>query len=122
MKQLLLSILIMFLMTGMAICDERILFTNLAIEMYGYSDKLVHGDVITVYDADDILCGKCQVEVDGEYGLMSVYGDDPLSRDRDEGAVSGDRLRVYLNGELLEPVNGDAIVWTHNGDRMQVDF
>jgi hypothetical protein len=109
-------------MTGIAICEERIHFTNRAIELHGFSSQLNQGDIISVYDSDNVLCGKCKVQIDGQYGLMSVYGDDPLTKDRDEGAEPGDNLSVYLNDQLIIPVNMNAIVWTQNGEHIQVDF
>ncbi|KPA19456.1 hypothetical protein MHK_000324 [Candidatus Magnetomorum sp. HK-1] len=116
------NILIVLLMTGIAVCEERIHFTNSAIELHGFSSLLNEGDIISVYDSDNILCGKSQVQVNGQYGLMSVYRDDPLTKNIDEGAEPGDILSVYLNDKLISPVNIDTIVWTQNGDLIQIDF
>ena len=119
------SILILFiiyLLPGIVLCDDQIHYTNTAIEIYGYSDKLLKGDILSVYDSDDVLCGEFKVMVNGQYGLMSVYGDDSLSKDIDEGAIRGDKLTMYLNGEMLLPGNMNDIVWTENGDRVRVDF
>jgi len=105
-----------------ALCEDNITFTNVAVDIYGYSEQFVQGDRIRVYDETDILCGQFDIQKDGQFGLMSVYGDDILSKDIDEGAKPGDVLSFYLNGVKISPTNMDTVVWTQNGDRIRVDF
>jgi hypothetical protein len=50
------------------------------------------GDEVAVFDRAGILCGRFQVITGGVYGIVQVYGDDILTADVDEGAVSGETL------------------------------
>ncbi len=59
-------------------------------------------DVITVKDVDDITCGAFVIKEDGKYGLINVYGDDPITKDIDEGAKDGEAIRFFLNDELVK--------------------
>jgi hypothetical protein len=77
------------------------------------------GDTIAAYDADDIMCGIDTVLDDGSFGFMSVYRDDAFSGD-DEGAEPGDTLAFRINGTLV--VSQPAVVWTANGDRIEVCY
>ena len=72
------------------------------------TDVLV-GDVIAVYDPDGVLCGVFIVDSPGQYGLVTVYGDDSLST-ADEGADDGDVLKFSVNGVAVpaNPTFSDA--------------
>jgi len=96
--------------------------TDRNIDIYGSSNQISPGDIITVYDSDDVLCGKFEVTNAGQYGVIHIYGDDITSPDIDEGPVSGDVLSIYLNGIKVTPTNIEELVWTRNGDLIQVDF
>ena len=74
------------------------------------------GDEVAFFDPDGILCGVSVVEKAGIYGIVHVYGDDPTTPDKDEGARAGDTLTiriwdksegVELGGSDLELVPGD---------------
>ena len=56
--------------------------------------------MIGAYDPQGVVCGQFQVTGAGCYGLMPVYGDDPLT-EVDEGAVRA----TYLKCPLLICVN-----------------
>lgn len=80
--------------------------TNEWVNIYGLNTTLdgkpiPQGAVITVYDPQNILCGKFIVEIEGRYGVMQVFGDD-LSTSIDEGAVSEDYLTFKINGIIAE--------------------
>ncbi|MGK2906998.1 MAG: FG-GAP repeat domain-containing protein [Desulfuromonadales bacterium] len=83
------------------------------------------GDELAVFDADGILCGRTQVTVEGEFGPLTVYGDDPATVGVDEGASEGETLTVRLWDSQRQkelPVrtlqlNGDrqTLVWNDGG-------
>jgi len=110
------------LFTTLNVSGEMVKITDRNIDIYGYSDQLIAGDIITIYDSDNVLCGKFEVTDAGRYGVIHIYGDDLTSPEIDEGPVSGDILFIYLNGTKVEPNNIDELVWTRNGDLIQVDF
>ena len=58
------------------------------------------GPVIEALDPDSVLCGRFVVVQEGFYGFLHVYGDDPTTPDIDEGAVDGDLISFYVNGEF----------------------
>ncbi|HEX2897645.1 MAG TPA: FlgD immunoglobulin-like domain containing protein, partial [candidate division Zixibacteria bacterium] len=55
------------------------------------------GSVVEVWDEDNVLCGRQFVREAGNYRFMPVYRDSSGSVE-DEGAVTGDNLRFYING------------------------
>jgi len=63
------------------------------------------GDIITAEDPDGVICGVYIVETEGRYGYMPVYGDD-LYTEADEGAIDGDEITFYINGQCAHP-SGD---------------
>jgi hypothetical protein len=101
---------------------EKVLPTDKNVDIYGYGDMLVVGDVITAYDPDGVVCGKFIVEKAGQYGLMHVYGDDATSSDKDEGADEGEEIRFFVNGVQLFPRDGGLAVWSQDGDCIRIDF
>ncbi|MEI6154383.1 MAG: hypothetical protein WCQ90_09890, partial [Deltaproteobacteria bacterium] len=54
------------------------------------------GDEIAFFDPQGVLCGRGTVLVEGRYGPVYVYGDDPTTSGVDEGASSGDVLTVKI--------------------------
>ena len=54
------------------------------------------GDEVAFFDPQGVICGFYQVLHRGEFGVMHVYGDDPLSLETDEGAEPGDILEIRL--------------------------
>jgi hypothetical protein len=89
------------------------------------------GSSIAVFDVQGAQCGEFQVTIDGWYGLMACYRDDPMTPEV-EGPVAGDRLLFTVDGELTAAVpvslNGTAVppsrqvAWTSLGDRWEVDL
>ncbi len=61
-------------------------------------DMFSEGDTIKVYDNDNVLCGK-SVVVNGGGFLVHVSGDDPSTTWIDEGALRGEKLRFFVNGD-----------------------
>jgi hypothetical protein len=55
----------------------------------------VTGDEIAVFDPDGVLCGLALVTIPGEFGPLTVFGDDPATPE-DEGANSDDVLTLVL--------------------------
>lgn len=74
-----------------------------------HQDQMSVGDTICVFDPDDVLCGKDFVKTDqGNIGfIVHVFGDDPTTAEKDEGAVEGDTLRFTINGDSACVVYGD---------------
>jgi hypothetical protein len=79
------------------------------------------GALITALDPQGVVCGEFRVTQAGRYGLMPVYGDDPLTK-VDEGAVAGDSLRFLINGIQAVVTGPDKPVWTAMGDLKQVNL
>jgi len=59
------------------------------------------GDYVTVQDQSGIECGLWIVGTAGEYGNMTVYGEDPLV-EGDQGADEGETLIFLINGITCE--------------------
>jgi hypothetical protein len=100
--------------------------TNKWVNFYGLESTidgqaLPVGAEITAWDPQGVLCGRFVVTDAGRYGLMAVYGDDPLT-DIDEGAVPGDWLDFRVNGVDATSVGPDEPTWTAMGDLRQVDL
>ncbi len=90
--------------------------TDKSSPYYGTVSGVV-GDVVTAEDPDGIICGAFRLTADGEYGLMSVYGDDALTTDIDEGAKEGDEISFFLNGMLKT-----TGTWTSAGSAIEVNL
>lgn len=58
---------------------------------------VVVGTIIRAYDPEGVECGYFEVNAEGYFGLMPVYGNDPTS-DEDEGAEIGDEISFTING------------------------
>ena len=52
-------------------------------------------DEIAVFDNQNTLCGKFKISINGQYGFMHIYGDDPQTQ-LDEGAKSGETLHFKI--------------------------
>jgi hypothetical protein len=90
------------------------------IMVYG-TGELAVGDVVEFFDPEGTLCGRSVVDEEGGYGLMPVYGDDPMTSDIDEGAREGDYLTIRVNGREVYPV-GDPPVWDREGETRRIDL
>jgi len=105
---------------------DSLVTTNMWMNFYGLEctldgQSLPVGSVITVRDAEGILCGEFTVTQAGRYGLMPVYGDD-LSTATKEGPVSGDSLDFYIDAIKATVTGPDEPVWTAMGDLKQVNL
>jgi hypothetical protein len=90
----------------------------------GASQLAVTGDEIAVFDPDGVLCGLALVTIPGEFGPLTVFGDDPATPE-DEGANSDDALTLVLWDSQRQkelPVrtlqlNGErqALTWSDGG-------
>ncbi len=90
--------------------------TNRWVNFYGLENTidgqpLQVGLVITARDPQGVLCGEFVVKEAGRYGVMAVYGDDPLT-DADEGAAFGDRIEFRVNGVQAVASGPDEAIWT----------
>lgn len=84
-------------------------------------EPLKKGDVIFARDSDGGVCGYSAVEDEGNYGYMTVYGDDE-DTEIDEGAKYGDELTFYINGYRAGSTGVDAPVWRGQWGRKEVDL
>jgi len=92
------------------------------------------GDEIAVFDPDGILCGSIRITEPGKYGMLHVYGDNPVTLDIDEGAIDSDPLTfkiwdsvagVEIQPDHIEMTSGEPMgsftsssvppVWTNFG-------
>ena len=80
------------------------------------------GAVVRAYDAQGALCGEYTVQVDGQYGLMAVYADDPLTAQVDEGAEPGDVISFKIDDDSANPMGPDDTVWGSSGQVKNVDL
>ncbi|MGQ9594642.1 MAG: golvesin C-terminal-like domain-containing protein, partial [Anaerolineae bacterium] len=79
------------------------------------------GAVVEAYDPDGVRCGYFVVNTPGSYGLMPVYGDDPMTPE-DEGAEAGDTISFTINGFPATPMGPDGPTWTAHGDLRHVEL
>jgi hypothetical protein len=71
------------------------------------------GDEVAFFDPQGILCGLSVVHTAGQYGTVSVYGDDSTTPDKDEGALSGDILTVKIwDSQAGTELEGSALTLT----------
>jgi hypothetical protein len=79
------------------------------------------GDIITAFDPDGALVGRTVVAVEGRYGLMALYMDDPLTQ-ADEGAEHGDLISFEINGSTAVAFGPHPPVWTDNGAVLNINL
>ncbi len=72
------------------------------------SDTFSPGDIIEVYDPQNVLCGADTVKTTEGMFIISARSDDPETTDIDEGAVEGDTLHFKVNG------NDAVVIGTSN--------
>ncbi len=72
------------------------------------------GTTVLALDPDGVICGAAQITMEGRYGLLACYGDDPTTPE-DEGAEPGDVIQLVVDGEVL----GHG-TWTAHGERQRV--
>lgn len=106
--------------------DESMLFYgNLMVD----SQPAKRGDEVAALDPDGVVCGVFRVTTTGEYGLMNVYRDDPLTGP-DEGAQPGDELTFRIwDADKAASVDATADVvtgtdpptWTGADDTAEVN-
>lgn len=80
-------------------------------------NQLMPGDIISVFDHDDVLCGIGTVRNDGSLPFTPVYRDyegSPL----DEGAEPGEALKFKINDEWV--MTSEPVYWTGMGDRLEL--
>ena len=82
-----------------------------AAQIYGYvyvnNLSALPGTLIEVKDVNNTLCGNFTVVNLAEYGLLSCNGDDPDTLGIDEGAVEGETISFYVNGQEIDLIQGD---------------
>lgn len=86
-------------------------------------EKLPTGTRIEAVDEDGVVCGQAMVSTAGQFGLMAVYADDPLT-EVDEGVTPDGAftLRLIL-ADASTPLDLDTTLqWTDFGDVHAVQF
>jgi hypothetical protein len=68
------------------------------------------GDHLTARTQAGVICGECLVGPKGSF-LIHVYGDDPTTKDRVEGAAAGEVLRFEVNDAPAD-VEAGSTVWS----------
>ncbi len=66
------------------------------------------GDLIWVFDGNNVLCGETQVTENRGF-LVHVFGDDASTLDRDEGAEADETVQFVVNGEPARIIDGDPV-------------
>jgi hypothetical protein len=95
---------------------DSVIITPFWCDFWGVQPDLVsEGDTIQVFDPDSILCGEGHGTVEGGY-ILHVFGDDPNTTDRDEGAVEDDTMRFVINGVETTVIEGSP-VWEYGGSK-----
>ena len=88
--------------------------TDKSAAYYGeadYLDGLVKpGDVVTVEDIQGVVCGVFIVGMEGEYGLVTVYGDE-TGTPEDEGAIEGENLNFHINLQTVQVFGPEEATW-----------
>ena len=74
-------------------------------------DDVIIGDVVSVEDMDSTICGIYFVQYNGEYGIMTVYGDE-TGTPGDEGMSEGERMVFRINGKLAQVLGPDTPDWS----------
>jgi len=72
---------------------------------------------VEAVDPDGVVCGEAIATAPGEFGLMPVYRDDPMTP-ADEGADPGDIIRFRAAG--FDAVVAVPVVWEFNGQTVNV--
>ncbi len=118
--------LVLFSYTGIAANNvDRVTPTNEFVDFYGMNtnvdgELIPIGSVIIATDSNGTICGSFTVETLGEYGLMHVYRDNPLTP-VDEGANPGDTIDFEIEGIPAEVEDGESS-WSWNGDSKRVEL
>ncbi len=77
------------------------------------SGQLQAGDEVAFFDPQGVLCGLFTVTIAGQYGVLHVYADDPLTPSVDEGASNGDLLSVRIwDARAMREYAGSAVLLT----------
>jgi hypothetical protein len=79
------------------------------------------GVVIRAYDPQGVVCSQFRGTRAGCYGLMPVYGDDPLT-EVDEGAVRGDQIKFAVNGVAATVTGPNEPLWVTFANLRQVNL
>jgi hypothetical protein len=103
--------------------NAEVIPTTVWTSFYGGSTTYNGGPVpagsrIDAYSESGLHCGTFVVKTTGQYGLMSVYGDDGYG----DGCVFGETVTFYINGRLAVPQGPDDPVWNGQGARNEVDL
>ena len=72
------------------------LYSNYVGQLTIFGVPAEPGDEIAFFDPQDVLCGLHIVTTKGQYGIVHIFGDDPDTKDMDEGAVENDPLRIRI--------------------------
>lgn len=100
----------------------RVQPTPASQDVFGSLPQANVGDVVTVRDAQNVVCGLFIVKTAGQYGFVHVYADDVTTTTVDEGANVGDVLAFELNGQPLKLASGGSVVWQGDGQQIRADL
>jgi hypothetical protein len=100
--------------------------TNTFCNFYGIMSRLdgaplPAGAVVRAYEPNGRLVGKFVVHTAGQYGVLPVYGDDPVTPMQD-GTLLGDSITFTVNGLPAVAIGPDASIWTMHGDLRRVEL
>jgi uncharacterized protein YegL len=105
---------------------QGVIPTNQWVDFYSLNstvngEPIPVGTRITAFDPDGVKVGETIVTHPGSFGVLSVYGDDPLTPE-DEGARPGETITFYVNGQQATVTGPDEPIWSGFGDLRNVDL
>ena len=90
------------------------------VSLYSYNltlngVEISEGSEITAHNNDGQMVGSYTMKEDGQFGFMSVYGDDPTTENID-GIKSGEVFYLTVDGIKTE----EKFVWSYSGDKLEL--
>jgi hypothetical protein len=77
------------------------------------------GTVVSIADQNGVICGTTVVRLEGKYGFLHAYADEPLTQ-VDEGASPGEGLTLLVNGQRA--VGAPGITWQDGQTVVRADL
>ncbi|KPA16027.1 secreted protein [Candidatus Magnetomorum sp. HK-1] len=119
-KNLLVTILtLLSLLSAAQAFDGTVQITPISMDFFGDIIGTQKGDVLTVVDPDQVVCGQFTIHKPNKYGFLHVYGDDPATSN-DEGAEISDKLTFLINQKPV--IMSDDIIWSGDKKRQRLDI
>lgn len=125
--QLLMVLVTILMIFSTTVANAQPIPTNEWISIYSDGGLLINGVpappglTVKAFDPQGVLAGEFVTTRMGDYGLMSVYRDDPFTEE-DEGAVEGDTLYFTVDGFPTQATGPEEAIWSYNGDIKEINL